>query len=108
MSKSSFFTGQPIFNQVLKFIPKSQVISIARQHKADYYCKRFTTYDHLVTILYSIFNRCTALREITTGMLAWEQRITHLGISHYPRRSTISDANNRRSEAVFEQIYRQL
>lgn len=38
-------------------------------------------------------------------MLAWEHRINHLGIKHHPRRSTISDANSRRSEAVFEAIY---
>jgi hypothetical protein len=38
-------------------------------------------------------------------MLAWEHRINHLGISRFPRRSTLSDANGRRSEQVFEKIY---
>ena len=105
MSKSSFFIGQPIFGQVLKFIPRSLVTAVARQHKADRYCKRFGSYDHLVTILYAILNRCTSLREVSTGMLAWEQRLVHLGLAHPPRRSTISDANNRRHAEVFEHIY---
>ena len=38
-------------------------------------------------------------------MLAWERRLLHLGIGHPPRRSTISDANNRRSAEVFASIY---
>ena len=56
-------------------------------------------------MLYGIFNRCTALREVTTGLLAWEHRIQHLGINYHPRRSTISDANSSRPAEVFESIY---
>jgi len=105
MSKGTFFIGQPIFSQVLSFIPRQVVNQLAREHKSDYYCKRFTTHEHLVTMLYCVFNHCNSLREVSTGLLAWERRISHLGVNHYPRRSTISDANNRRSEAVFESIY---
>jgi hypothetical protein len=105
MNKSTFFSGQPIFSQLLKFIPKDTVTRIARDSKADHYCKRFNTYEHLVTMLYSIFNNCNSLREVTTGMLASEQRLAHLGIRYHPRRSTIADANIRRQAEVFEQIY---
>jgi Transposase DDE domain/Domain of unknown function (DUF4372) len=105
MNKSTFFTGQPIFAQLLKFIPRDTVLRIARDTRADHYCKRFNTYEHLITMLYSIFNNCNSLREVTTGMLASEQRLTHLGVRYYPRRSTISDANIRRQAEVFERIY---
>lgn len=105
MPKSTFFTGQPIFNQVLNLIPRSSVQSIAGELKADRYYKSFKTYDHLVTMLYSIFNQCTSLREVTTGLLAWDHRIHHLGIDSHPRRSTIADANKVRSPEVFEKIY---
>jgi IS5 family transposase len=105
MSKGSFFTGQPIFNQLLNYIPRGMVRQVAREQKADHYCKSFRTYDHLVTMLYATFNQCTSLREVTTGLLAWENRIHHLGIKDYPRRSTLADANKHRSAEVFEQIY---
>jgi len=105
MNKGSFFTGQPIFNQVLGFIPRGQVKAIARSCGADRYCKSFKTYEHLVTMLYAILNRCDALREVTTGLLAWDRRIHHIGLKGHPRRSTLSDANKRRSEQVFEKIY---
>ena len=105
MSKSSFFTGQPIFNQVLSFISRGDVATIARSCNADHYCKSFRTYEHLVTMLYATLNRCDSLREVTTGLLAWDHRIHHLGLDRHPRRSTISDANQRRNEEVFEKIY---
>src|SRR6187551_3658286 len=105
MSKSTFFTGQPIFSQLLKFIPRDKILGISKKHKADRYCKSYGTYDHLVTLLYAVLNNCTSLREITTGMLAWENRLQHLGLKSPPRRSTLSDANNRRDAAVFEEIY---
>ena len=108
MSKSSFFTGQPIFGQLLNFIPRSLVSGVSRSLLADRYCKRFSSYDHLVTMLYATYNNCHSLREVTTGMLAWEQRLNHLGINHYPRRSTMSDANKRRKAEFFEQVYKKL
>jgi hypothetical protein len=105
MNKSTFFSGQPIFSQLLKFIPKDTVLRIARDSRADHYCKRFSTYEHLVTVLYAIFNNCNSLREVTMGMLASEHRLSHLGVRYHPRRSTIADANIRRQAEVFENIY---
>jgi transposase len=108
MSKGTFFTGQPIFNQVLNYISRELVQSAAREVNADYRYKSFKTYEHLVTMLYSIFNHCDSLREVTTGLLAWDQRIKHLGMDAHPRRSTLADANKNRSHEVFEKIYLKL
>jgi hypothetical protein len=108
MTKGNFFTGQPIFNQILNLIPTAVVATISSELKADHYCKTFNTYEHLVTMLYAVLNGCTSLREISTGLLAWEHRIDHLGIRFHPRRSTIADANKRRSEEVFGEIYKKL
>jgi transposase len=41
-------------------------------------------------------------------MLACEGKINHLGLKHFPKRSTLSDANKRRSSEVFADIYYQL
>jgi len=37
--------------------------------------------------------------------LAWEGKLSHLGLEKAPARSTLSDANNNRSYQVFETIY---
>lgn len=107
-SKHSFFTGQPIFTQLLNLVPRTIVNQLSQQHKANRYCKTFKAYDHLVTMLYQGFFQCLSLRELTTGLQANAERLRHLGLHHTPRRSTLADANGRRSAAFFEALYHRL
>jgi hypothetical protein len=41
-------------------------------------------------------------------MIAEVRKLPHIGIEIVPRRSILSDANIRRSEKIFEEIYRDL
>jgi len=102
------FSGQPIISQILKLIDSSIIYRTAKQHNSDRYYKKFKTYDHLVTMIYVIISGISSLREITSIILACEGKINHLGIKHFPRRSTISDANKKRASDVFGDIYRGL
>src|SRR5215213_47207 len=108
MNKSNFFSGQPIFTQLVYFLPKHIVLSAAREFASDYYCKKFDTYHHLITMLYACYQNCSSLREVSIGMRACEGRLQSLGITHLPARSTLSEANMRRSYKVFEKIYYRL
>ena len=108
MHKSNFFTGQPIFNQLLSLIPRSEISRLSRLYKMDRYCKKFRAYDHLVTLLYSTLHQCNSLREVITGMQASAHRLSHLGVQFCPRRSTLSDANKRRNPSFFEDLYHRL
>jgi hypothetical protein len=108
MSKDTNFIGQPIFSQLLKSISKSKIDRIALKNKADRYTKKFTTYNHLVVMLYSVFEGVSSLREAVIGVLANSNKINHLGLNSMPKRSTLSDANKRRSSKVFEDIYMKL
>lgn len=56
-------------------------------------------------MLYTIFNRCTSIREVVTGILACQNKLHHLGMRYSIRKSTLSDANKRRMSNVFETIY---
>lgn len=60
---------------------------------------------HLVSLLYGVFSYCNGLREMCEGLFACEGKLSHLGLDKTPARSTISDANNKRSYLVFETIY---
>lgn len=105
MGKDNFFTGQPVFNQLLQLIPKHILRDVIKCHESDRYYKKFKTYDHLVTMLYTCFHGCKSLREVTTGIMACTTRINHLGINYMPRRSTIAEANANRKEQVFSDLY---
>lgn len=108
MPKSKFFTGQPILSQLLSLIPRSLVNQLAQKHKADYYCKTFKSYDHLVSMLFCGFHQCSSLRELITGLQANAHRLNHMGLFHTPRRSTLADANRRRTAMFFQELFHAL
>ena len=105
MSNTTFFTGQPLFTQLLQLIPDNIIRSLTEKHKSDHYYKKFKTYDHLVSMLYCDFFKCNSLRELSTGLQACHHKLLHLGLKHTPRRSTIADANSRRPEQFFADLY---
>ena len=105
MGKNTIFSGQPIFSQLLTFIDKSEIIKIAKKHGSEHYVKKFTTYNHLVVILFVVFEGYHSIREVILGLLANAHKLSHLGLSYLVRRSTFSEANKRRSSKVFEDIY---
>lgn len=105
MNKSTHFSGQPTFSQLLKLIPADIISRSVKEHNSDRYYKKFTTWHHLTTMLFACFGHCNSLREVVTGMRALEGRLSSTGIKHLPARSTFSEANQRRDCRVFEDIY---
>jgi hypothetical protein len=108
LDKDKSFAGQPILSQILDVIPSSLISKASRKHKANRYYKRIPLRVHLVSLLYGVFSYCNGLRELCEGMLACEGKLSHLGLDKAPARSTLSDANNKRSFLVFETIYEDL
>ena len=108
MSKSTHFFGQPIYGQFTKFLNKDKILQISRNHGGERYVKSFDGFTHLLTMLYAVIMRFDSLREIETSMIAEVRKLHHIGIETVPKRSTLSDANTRRPEKVFEEVYRDL
>ena len=105
MNKSTHFSGQPTFCQLINLIPKEIISKAVLEHLSDRYYKKFTTFHQLVTMLFACYGNCTSLREIVTGMAAMEGRLVSSGVRHLPTRSTFADANAKRPSDVFESIY---
>ncbi len=108
MSKSTHFSGQPLYSQVINLLDKAKILQISREHGGERYIKRFDGWTHLLVMLYAVIMRFDSLREISTSLQAEARKLCHLSISMMTSRSTLSDANKRRPEAVFEAIYRDL
>ena len=108
MSKSSNFFGQPIYGQLIKSLDREKIVEISRKHGGEKYIKSFDGFTHLLTMLYAVIQRFDSLREIETAMTAEVRKLHHVGVKTVPRRSTLSDANARRPESFFEEVYRYL
>ena len=83
MNKSTHFTGQPTFSQLINLIPKDLVRECIDANRSDHYYKKFTTWHHLVTMLFSSYGHCHSLREVVSGMRALEGRLHSSGIKYY-------------------------
>lgn len=108
MGKSIHFSGQPLYSQVIKLLDKSKILQTSRKYGGEHYVKRFDGWTHLVVMLYAVIMRFDSLREIMASIQAEARKLCHLGITTMPSRSTLSDANKRRPEIIFESIYRDL
>ena len=87
------------------FIGKSEIRKIAKKHDSERYVKKFTTYNHLVVMLFVALEGYSSIREVVLGLLANAHKLSHLGLNYLVKRSTLSEANKRRDSKVFEDIY---
>lgn len=108
MDKSTIFSGQPIFSQLLSLIPNHLISRLSSKYQTDRYCKKFDTRHHLVTMLFAVINQCTSIREVVTGLQVTGGKKGHIKMIHDVRRSTLADANKRRPEGFFGDLFHEL
>ena len=93
-----------IFNQLLNFLPKDNFSQFVGQHHGDKYVKRVTTWNQLILLLYAQSTGKDSLREIETGFKAHDGSWYHLGVNSVAK-SSLADANRRRSYQIFEKLF---
>ena len=108
MSKSNHFSTKSVFGQLISLIEDSLIRKEVKKCDSDRYTKRFKTKDHLISMLFCSFSKCTSLREISEAMLGLSGKTAGFQLNHIPKRSTLSDANKKRDVLVFENIYHAL
>jgi transposase DDE domain len=109
MGKDSHFTGQPVYSQVLRLLDKERILQISRATKgSEAYVKRFDGYQHLVVMLFGVLKHFDSLRELEIGMKAEARKLGHLGLDYLARRSALAEANIRRPQAFFADVYAHL
>jgi hypothetical protein len=108
MSKTTHFFGNSVFGQLISLIDSKIIADSAKTCKSDRYVKKFTTKDHLISMLFCSFAKCTSLREVSGAMLGLSGKTKHFQLNHLPKKSTLADANQRRESEVFGQVYNKL
>ncbi len=91
-----------MYGQLIILLDKAKILKFSRENGGERYVKHFDAWQHLVIMLYAVIKRFDFLREITASMFPEARKFVHLGIGMMPRRSTLSDANARRPESIFE------
>ena len=106
MGKVTNFSGQPVYNQLLNLLDKQKICEISKKTlKSESYVKKLDGYTHLVIMLYGVLKHFDSLRELEIGMQAEAHKLHHLGIDYMVRRSTLAEANKRRPQEFFANVY---
>lgn len=96
-----------IFSEIIKYISRENFTRLVEDHDSDRYCKSFYSWDHLLTMIYCQLTSQTSLREAVTSFNSRGRDLSRLGISMV-KRSTFADANERRGEEVFRDLFLEL
>ena len=95
MSKSTYFTGQPVYSQVIKLLDKAKIQQISHETLgSERYVKRLTGWKHLIIMLFGILKHFDSLRELEIGMKAETMKLSHLGLDYVVRRSTLAESQS--------------
>lgn len=92
-----------LFQQIIESLSRRRIASLISSHGSDKWCKKFTTFEHLVVMIYAQLSGQISLRDLEASFNASPARCHHLG-TYALRRSTLSDANAARPSGVFEAI----
>ena len=96
-----------IFGTLLKPIDRRQFRAIVERHDGDAYDKTFTSWKHLVALIFGQLSHADTLRALTTAFNANAQHHYHLNVGRLAR-TTVSDANKRRPVGVFTDTFAML
>lgn len=91
------------FCELLKGLPRRVINNAVKAHKADRYCKGFRAWNHLVAMIYGQVSGSKSLRELEEGFNSQPLHHYHLGCGEI-KRSTLADANTRRSSEIFRVV----
>lgn len=97
--------GQPIFKQLINFIPKDKFEWLVHKYQTDRYYKTFDSWTQLTTMLFGILSRCDSMGEICDGMKGLAGKLNHLGLTAAPAKSTASDGLRERDNEFFKEVY---
>ena len=91
-----------IARQLLTLVPRHEFDTVARE--ADRRTRSLTCWTQFNALLFAQFTGRDSLRDVVNGLEAREAERYHLGIGKV-RRSTLADANEKRSWQVYERVF---
>jgi hypothetical protein len=101
-------TNITLFSQIISKLDRSKFKKLVDHKQTDKHNKGFTSWTHLVSMLFCQFAKSQSVRDISNGLRSATGNLNHLGIDRAPSKSTISYQNKHRNWEIFRDYYYQL
>ncbi len=97
-----------MFSQLLKLFPRVEFQALVKRTYAERHARGFTCWGQFVAMLFCQLGRAHSLREICGGLASCEGKLSHLGITAAPSRSTLAYANEHRPWQLYRAVFQEL
>jgi len=94
-----------LFSQIVHLVPRLTFAQLVNQTQAERYAKGFSSWDQFVSMLFCQLAQAKSLREISDGLAVSCGKLSHLGLSEAPPKSTLGYANAHRPSQLYEDIF---
>jgi len=96
------------FAQVLSLVDRHEFESIVRRWHAEHAAKGFSCWEQFVSMMFCQMGAAHSLREICGGLATATGKLSHLGFTEAPGRSTLAYANEHRPWEVYQDVFESL
>jgi len=104
-TKLSPLVNLSLFSQIISKLDRNKFTKLVKEHSTDKHCKGYTSWTHLVSMLFCQFAKSQSVRDISNGLRSATGNLNHLGVSKAPSKSSISYQNKNRSWELFRSYY---
>jgi hypothetical protein len=101
-------TNLNLFSQIVSKLDRTSFKKLVKEKKTDKHHKGYSSWSHLVSMLFCQFAKSQSVRDISNGLRSATGNLNHLGIQKAPSKSTISYQNKNRDWTLFKDYYYQL
>ena len=101
-------SGRTVFAQMLGFVPFAHFEHLVDKYQSNRWTRDFTAWSHFICMAYAQLTRREGLRDLIACLNSQKSKLYHVGLRHRMTRSTLADANERRSSELFESLAQRL
>ncbi len=101
-------TARTVLAQLLAIVPFAHFEHLVDNYQANRWTRGFTAWSHLICMVYAQLTRREGLRDLVDCLNSQGSKLYHVGLRQRVSRSTLADANERRSAELFEALGQRL
>lgn len=97
-----------LFAQIISKLDRSKFSKLVKEKQTDKHQKGYTSWTHLVSMLFCQFAKSQSVRDISNGLRSATGNLNHLGVQKAPSKSNVSYQNKHRDSDLFKAYYFEL
>ena len=91
-----------LFSQIISKLDRSKFIKLVKDKQTDKHCKGYSSWNHLVSMLFCQFTKIQSIHDISNGLRSATRNLNHLGVNQAPSKSSISYQKKNRDCNLFK------